>query len=372
MKLNDEQLAAVEYLEGPLLVLAGPGTGKTQLLSAKVAYILEKTDASPSNILCLTFTEAGAENMRDRLKTMIGNAADDVTISTYHAFGRNILERYQNYAEHPERELNTPIDETMQYRIVLDILKKLPAMDILKKTDPKDIIATISQAKAARLTPNDLIKIAKQNVEDSNAIAAEIIEPLSALIPRMRYAAAREQVYLPIAEILAKYTSEQPITGTIERSANVMLRSLNKAFEECEAMEKPSVKKLSDWKNAHIERTSDGKYRLKDHIANKKLQSLANIMAEYEAILESKSLFDFNDMIEQSIKYLKEDDGFRLSQSEIFQYILLDEFQDTNTSQFDIIKLLTDYENPIIMAVGDDDQAIYALLSANASKFLEI
>lgn len=371
MKLNDEQLAAIEYLEGPLLVLAGPGTGKTQLLSAKVAYILEKTDTSPSNILCLTFTEAGAENMRDRLKTMIGNAADDVTISTYHAFGRNILERYQNYAERPERELNTSIDETMQYRIVLDILKKLPSMDILKKTDPKDIIATIAHAKAARLTPNDLIKIAKQNVEDSNAIAAEIIEPLSALIPRMRYAAAREQVYLPIAEILAKYTSEQPITGTIERSANVMLRSLSKAFEECEAMEKPGVKKLSDWKNTHIERTSDGKYRLKDHIANKKLQSLANIMAEYEAILESKSLFDFNDMIEQSIKYLKEDDGFRLSQSEIFQYILLDEFQDTNTSQFDIIKLLTDYENPIIMAVGDDDQAIYAFQGANASNLLE-
>ena len=84
MKLNDEQLAAIEYLEGPLLVLAGPGTGKTQLLSAKVAYILEKTDTSPSNILCLTFTEAGAENMRDRLKTMIGNAAYYVTISSYH------------------------------------------------------------------------------------------------------------------------------------------------------------------------------------------------------------------------------------------------------------------------------------------------
>lgn len=371
MNLNDEQLAAVEYLEGPLLVLAGPGTGKTQLLSAKVAYILEKTDANPGNILCLTFTEAGAENMRDRLKTMIGNAADDVTISTYHAFGRNILERYQNYAEHPERELNTPIDETMQYRIVSDILKKLPAMDILKKTNPSDIVATIAQAKAARLTPDHLAKIAKQNTEDSNAIATEIVEPLSALIPRMRYAAACEQVYLPIAEILTKYTSEQPIVGTIERSANIMLRDLNRAIEECEAMAKPSVGRLSKWKDDHIERTSDGKYRLKDYIANKKLQSLVNIMAEYEATLEAKGLFDFNDMIEQSIKYLKEDDGFRLSQSEVFQYILLDEFQDTNTSQFDIIKLLTDYENPTIMAVGDDDQAIYAFQGANASNLLE-
>ncbi len=371
MNLNDEQRAAVEYLEGPLLVLAGPGTGKTQLLSAKVAYILEKTDANPENILCLTFTEAGAENMRDRLKSMVGNAADDVTISTYHAFGRNILERYQNYAEHPERELNTPIDETMQHRIVSDILKKLPAVDILKKTDPDDIVATIAQAKAARLAPDDLAKIARQNIEDSNAIATEITEPLASLVPRMPYAAAREQVYLPIAGILAKYTSEHPIVGTIERNANIMLRDLNKAFAECEAMNKPSIGKLSKWKDAYIERTSDGKYRLKDHIANKKLQSLAHIMAEYEIMLETKGLFDFNDMIEQSIKYLKEDDGFRLSLSEVFQYILLDEFQDTNTSQFDIIKLLTNYENPIIMAVGDDDQAIYAFQGANASNLLE-
>lgn len=371
MNLNEEQRAAVEYLEGPLLVLAGPGTGKTQLLSAKVAYILEETDANPENILCLTFTEAGAENMRDRLKSMVGGAADDVTISTYHAFGRNILERYQNYAEHPERELNTPIDETMQYRIVSDILKKLPAMDILKKADPDDIVATIAQAKAARLTPDDLAKIAKQNIEDSNAIASEIIEPLASLIPRMPYASAREQVYLPIADILTKYTSERPIISTIERNANIMLRDLNKAFTECESMDKPSVGKLSKWKDAYIERTSDGKYRLKDHIANKKLQSLARIMAEYEATLEAKGLFDFSDMIEQSIRYLKENDGFRLSLSEVFQYILLDEFQDTNTSQFEIIKLLTNYENPIIMAVGDDDQAIYAFQGANASNLLE-
>lgn len=371
MNLNDEQRAAVEYLDGPLLVLAGPGTGKTQLLSAKVAYILEKTDANPENILCLTFTEAGAENMRDRLKSMIGSAANDVTISTYHAFGRNILERYRHYAERPERDLNTPIDETMQYRIIADILRKLPAMDILKKTDPDDIVATIAQAKAARLTPDNLAQIAKQNMEDSNIIALEIAEPLSRLVPRMRYDAAREQVYLPIAEILTKYTSKTSIVGNIERIANVMLRALNQAFEECESANKPTVGKLTKWKDAFIERTDDGKYRLKDHIANKKLQSLAHIMAEYEDALATKGLFDFNDMIEQSIKYLKEDTGFRLSQSEIFQYILLDEFQDTNTSQFDIIKLLTDYDNPMIMAVGDDDQAIYAFQGANASNLLE-
>ena len=72
LKLNPEQQQAVEYLSGPLLVLAGPGTGKTQLLSAKVAYILEHTDTNPENILCITFTEAAAANMRSRLVSIIG------------------------------------------------------------------------------------------------------------------------------------------------------------------------------------------------------------------------------------------------------------------------------------------------------------
>ncbi|MBR3055852.1 UvrD-helicase domain-containing protein, partial [Candidatus Saccharibacteria bacterium] len=91
MGLNANQKKAVEYLAGPLLVLAGPGTGKTQLLSHKVAYILENTDTNPENILCLTFTETGAANMRERLKTIIGKDALKVNIGTYHAFGAEIL-----------------------------------------------------------------------------------------------------------------------------------------------------------------------------------------------------------------------------------------------------------------------------------------
>ena len=98
MGLNENQKKAVEYLEGPLLVLAGPGTGKTQLLSSKVEYILKNTDADPSNILCLTFTESGASNMRERLKSMIGKDATRVNIGTYHAFGQEILAHYKNFS----------------------------------------------------------------------------------------------------------------------------------------------------------------------------------------------------------------------------------------------------------------------------------
>jgi DNA helicase-2/ATP-dependent DNA helicase PcrA len=99
IKLNSAQQEAVDHIYGPLLVLAGPGTGKTQLLSARIANILKKTDASPQNILCLTFTESAAQNMRERLASMILDDAYDVHINTYHGFGSDIIRSYPQYFE---------------------------------------------------------------------------------------------------------------------------------------------------------------------------------------------------------------------------------------------------------------------------------
>lgn len=371
LQLNEEQRAAVEYLEGPLLVLAGPGTGKTQLLSAKVAYILEHTDANPENILCLTFTEAGAQNMRDRLQTMMGKAAADVNIHTYHAFGRNLLERYQNYAENLDRRLDSPVDATMQYRIITDIQRQLPVDDILKKADPKDIIETIGNAKSERLASADLQKIAEQNIKDSEEISQQVSPLLQNLPPRAKFEVAMDGTYTPISEILTSFVDRREICPGIERIGNVIARELKTAIDEVLADEKHRIKPLSGWKTNFFEKTATGEFRLKDHIANKKLLSLANIMNQYDQKLMEQGWFDFNDMIEETIRYLKADRGFRLSLCELFQYVLLDEFQDTNASQFELIKLLTDYEKPNVMAVGDDDQAIYEFQGANASNLME-
>lgn len=374
MGLNQEQQAAVEYLDGPLLVLAGPGTGKTQLLSAKVAYILQNIDVNPENILCLTFTDAGAENMRARLQTMIGKAALDVNIHTYHSFGSNLLERYKSYAENFNRKLDAPIDEVMQYKIIRDIQKSLPVMDILRDSDTKDIISTISSAKAARLTSDDLKTIAEQNIEDSRELSEEISPILLNLKPREKFAIGLETTYQPILEILLNKSSPDPIVKNIERLPNILAKNLHQVIETASAEEKPKISVLNKWRDKCFERyledsknPSSEKFRLKDAIANKKLLSLAGIMKKYEEYLASSSLFDFNDMIECAIQYLKEDAGFRMQLSEQFQYILLDEFQDTNPSQFELIRLLTDYEKPTVMAVGDDDQAIFEFQGANAS-----
>lgn len=370
-ELNPAQKEAVEYLDGPLLVLAGPGTGKTQLLSAKVAYILQNTDTNPENILCLTFTDAGAENMRDRLRSMIGKDANPVNIHTYHAFGSYILAQYKDYATEFDRQLDSPIDTVTQYKIIQQIQHDLPPLDILKSANPSDIISTISSAKSARLTASDLEKIAAHNETASIAINKNASPILKNLVPRMKFDLALEKVYLPLLELLAKFSSPDPIVGDIEREANAYTRELKVIIDEAQSKEKPSISPLTKWKNATFELDSEGNYRLKNIVSNKKLLSLANIMKKYDEVLQKDGLYDFADMIEEAIKILKNDTGFRLTLSERYQYILLDEFQDTNPSQFELIRLLTDYEKPCVMAVGDDDQAIFAFQGANASNLLD-
>ena len=369
MQLNEKQKQAVEYLEGPLLVLAGPGTGKTQLLSEKVAYILKNTDTNPENILCLTFTETGASNMRERLKTTIGNDAMKVNINTYHAFGTDILLQYKNYAEDYDRNLNSAIDEVTQYKVVKEIQDGLNARDILKGDAVKDIVSVVSSAKAAGLAADDLEKIAQQNIEDSKVLSDAISPLLKEVVPR-NYKLSYEYAYRPIFEILKDYANAKPILKSVERNINILARDLKDAFVVAESEQK--IKPLSEWKDKYFEKNAKGDYLLKDRVANKKLLSIADVMKKYDVVLRENGWFDFDDMIQEALRVLKTDKGFKATLSEHYQFIMLDEFQDTNPSQFAIIKEITDYEKPLIMAVGDDDQAIYEFqgaLSTNLSDF---
>lgn len=368
-KLNANQKKAVEYLDGPLLVLAGPGTGKTQLLSEKVKYILENIDIGPENILCMTFTETGASNMRERLKTLIGGqAAAKVNINTYHAFGSEILAEYANYAEDFNRKLDSAIDEVAQYKLVKKIQSDLPARDILQKDNVKDIISVISSAKSANLTAEDLRLIAEQNVSDSKVLSEQISPLLLQVVPR-KYEESLENAYRPIYDLISKYTEAPVITKNIERSIGVLARGLREAIIEAESTD--SVKPLTKWRDSFFEKDDKGNYRLKDFIANKKLASVAKVMDEYDKALRNEGLFDYDDMIQEAVRVLNADKGFRATLSERYQYIMLDEFQDTNPSQFSIIKALTDYEKPNIMAVGDDDQAIYEFQGALSTNLID-
>ncbi|MDO4741980.1 MAG: ATP-dependent DNA helicase [Candidatus Saccharibacteria bacterium] len=444
MGLNERQKEAVEYLDGPLLVLAGPGTGKTQLLSEKVAYILKNTDTNPENILCLTFTETGAANMRERLKTIVGRDGLKVNIGTYHAFGSEILAQYKNYSLDYERKLEAAIDEVTQFKIMKMLQGKLPGTDILRGDNVKDIISVISEAKAAGLTAKDLEIIAKQNMADAEVLSETISPLLKNVVPRA-YKESYEGAYQPIYELIGKYAEGEylidfsaeeadlgPETGReegsgpetsqkeaglrsgagglrsettglgsemdglrsgmgqktgvdteaevknrrkatrslkIERLIAGLARDLDTSIKKAEELEK--IKPLSDWKDKYFEKDNRGGYRLKERVANKKLASLARIMEMYEEYLATNGLYDFDDMIREAVRVLREDVGFKMTLAERYQFIMLDEFQDTNPAQFTIVKELTDYEKPLIMAVGDDDQAIYEFQGALATNLTD-
>lgn len=370
MGLNQKQQEAVDYLNGPLLVLAGPGTGKTELLSSKVAHILDATDALPENILCLTFTDAGADNMRERLLSMIGPEAGKVSIGTYHAFGSNILAQYKNYAESFDRNLDEPIDSVTQYKIVSQIIDNLPARDILKTARISDIIATISETKSARLTPEELLKVAKENIKDTEALNSRLSDILDQVVPHMKFEPCVE-IYHEVDDVLKEFVSNKPIVKNIEREVNTLARTLGAVITEQEEREKPLIGPLNNWRKDFFEKDGNNRWRLKNYISNKKLLSFASVLETYEKYLKENGLFDFADMIGQSIRILNEDDGFRYTLQERYQYILLDEFQDTNPSQFELIRLLTNKENTFIMAVGDDDQAIYEFQGASASNLMD-
>lgn len=129
-RLNPKQRIAVDTIDGPVMVIAGPGSGKTQLLAARIGNILTNTDTNPENILCLTFTDAAAVEMRDRLKTLIGPIAHKIHIFTFHSFCNHVIQ--ENYFLFGKQDLQA-VSELEQFEIIRKILDKIDVYSPLKK-----------------------------------------------------------------------------------------------------------------------------------------------------------------------------------------------------------------------------------------------
>lgn len=367
--LNPEQRDAVDYIDGPLLVIAGPGTGKTQLLSVRIANILKNRDISPENILCLTFTDVGAMNMRQRLETFIGPAANRMPIYTYHAFGSTILK--DNLPDQSEA-----IDDLEQRQIIRHIQKNLiPPNDILRGDQYCGTITDlIKQFKGAELSPDDLEYIANDNqkrLDQLNQVAAPI---LNSLEPRTSLKKSLPK-YEELANSIRPLIQTQNIIRDVEPITNVIFRDLMQAIESCrtENSVTPFTTKGSGWRASYCRIDSSNYWRFDNTVALKKLRSIANIMRLYDQELEARHSFDYSDMILKAINLLQTDQALRYNLQERFQYILLDEYQDTNGAQAKLVELIANNGiNPAnIMAVGDDDQAIYGFQGASNSNFLD-
>ncbi len=288
--LNTAQKKAVDTIEGPVLVLAGPGTGKTQVLALRVANILRSTHARPANILCLTFSKSGASAMRNRLRETIGADAYGVTVNTLHGFCNDII--VQNPSVFEQWSTLHQITDVERYRELNKIIdQSLPDLALVNLKSPhsrtQDILSRISQLKREGTTDPAFLK-----------------------------------------SVADQYESELS----------------QKSGPETKAHEQNLLKA-------------------------RKFHEFTKVFAEYQAMLQRTGRYDYEDMILTVIAALEREDWLLASLQERYQYILVDEFQDTNGAQYQLIDTLakdrTGDNAANVFVVGDDDQAIYRFQGAN-------
>ena len=363
-KLNSAQKQAVDTIDGPLLVVAGPGTGKTELLSMRAANILRATDTLPENILCLTFTDSGANAMRARLASIIGTDAYKVAIQTFHSFGTEIINHHSEYFYRGADF--SPADEVATYSILTDIFEELDYNNPLASkmngdfTHLRDTAQVISELKQAGLSSSELLQII-----DSNEKLLDAVEPDLAAIFANRISKTTIALLPPIANKIAELPAPQ-LPPAIAPLADALALSLARAFDEAVASGKTMP--ITAWRNTWLEKDARGEFVFKDRKRHAKLCAVAPIYDRYLAEMRQAELFDYDDMILNVVQAIEQYPDLRFNLQERYQYIMVDEFQDTNLAQLRILFNLTDTPHgdaPNIMAVGDDDQAIYSFQGAD-------
>jgi DNA helicase-2/ATP-dependent DNA helicase PcrA len=166
-KLNKAQKQAVDTIEGPVMVIAGPGTGKTQILALRIANILQKTDTSADGILCLTFTNSGVRAMQERLRTYIGSAASRVAVLTFHSFGMKLLEEFYGHLDFETAP--KLIDDLQSVALCDEILHTHDWKHIRSRANPalyfNDIKSLISLLKRERISPQNFLKEIEKEID---------------------------------------------------------------------------------------------------------------------------------------------------------------------------------------------------------------
>ncbi|MBW8051502.1 MAG: ATP-dependent helicase [Cytophagales bacterium] len=306
--LNPAQKEAVSHIDGPVLVIAGPGTGKTHLLAARIGKILKSTDAQPHNILCLTYTDAGTIAMRQRLLEFIGPVAYRVSIYTFHAFCNDIIQRNPDYFGNRELE---PISELENIELLMQLLDELDSESSLKRR--------------------------KGNI----------------------------YYEVPLLNNLFRKMKEEPwFTEHISECIDTYLNDLPGREEY--------IYKVSNKKQGYQKGDLKQHLIDKEIEKMGKLQEAANLLPKYRQKMKESNRYDYSDMILWVLDAFKKDKNFLRTYQENFLYFLVDEFQDTNGAQNEILTRLIDYwDKPNVFAVGDDDQSIYEFQGARMKNILD-
>lgn len=302
--LNPEQLQAVEALDGPVMVIAGPGTWKTQIIWMRTANIILKAGVNPSNILITTFTEAGVIAIRERLISLIWSEAYKVHVATIHSFSQDVIKTF------PEKftveKLDTPIDDIESMEILSSIVR-------------------------------DFLKDGKLEYLTSYGDTMFYVRHIKFALWNLK----REWVTPERFEKIIAEETEKSLAWLEEKRNN------------------KRIKKIEKYESEHEEKIG-------------KLTELLEIFRVYNTYLRTHHLYDFNDMINFVLEKFRNDEHLRAHFAETYQYIMLDEYQDTNNPQNEIVDMILSYgEDKNIMVVGDDDQSIYRFQGANIENMLD-
>lgn len=321
--LNEKQRMAVDQVYGPVMTVAGPGTGKTQLLAVRIGNILQQTDVNTNNILSLTFTDSGSIAMRDRLKQFIGPEAYNANIFTFHSFCNYIIqENIQFFGGFRNLQLTSELELVDVYREIIDgfaddhPLKRFKGNLYYEADRLKNLFNIMKQEK---WTPEEI----EENVNKLHDFYHET--DLNGDYINTKYL------------VKGKQTGKQ--SGTVYTKGQI---NNDKVALEIAGF--------------------DGLIA-----ASRELETYNNILAR-------KERYDYNDMILWVIKVLAENDDLLASYQERFQFILVDEYQDTNGAQNELLFLLADNpvdDKPNVFIVGDDDQSIYRFQGANMNNIID-
>ena len=309
--------------------------------------------------------------MVERLASIIGPDAYKVEINTFHGFGSSIIGRYGEYFYNGATY--QPADELTQGEIIAEILAKLPYNNPLRSinngqfTYLRDIQNLINDLKKAAISPSELREFAQQNIDFCDAIS----DSVNHLFGQRMNTELLQQAKELVGEARLFATSQPDLNFTTEpKLANLMASALEQAIDQAESGEKISTKPLTAFKQSWCEKDSGDKDRvvLKDQKRSEKILLATDVYEAYLKEMDRRSLYDFGDMIIGVIQAVEQHPELKANLQEQYQYILVDEFQDTNDAQMRLLNDLTDYDDqPNLMVVGDDDQAIYRFQGADIS-----
>ncbi|OGJ46020.1 hypothetical protein A3J23_02715 [Candidatus Peregrinibacteria bacterium RIFCSPLOWO2_02_FULL_48_14] len=341
-KLSPEQKTAVDHLDGPMMVLAGPGTGKTQIIALRIAQILKQTQMAPHNILCLTFTDSGVMAMRSRLLEMIGSTAYRVRIHTFHSFCNEIIqENPETFLFARDLEPLTDLERIQLFREILESSAQ-PNSPLVPFFDPYYYLHSVRKAiqdlKRENIDPATFEQ-ALSTIEKTLTLHGETLESFTAT----RATSLKENDFEELQTKLAGTVFSVPFLQ----------------YDFTDKKERTALK--SALKNLHQE--------LKNQAP--KQRDLLLIFTAYQKELQKRGRYDYEDMVLFVVRKFQEDETLLARYQEQFQYILVDEYQDTNNAQNEVLRLLATYfENPNVFVVGDDKQSIFRFQGASLENML--